>query len=872
MVIDFSRLGRTLGLTLGVAAGVAGLGAWAVLRRPLPRNTGETLLPGLRGKLRILRDGSGVPYIYAEHNEDLFRGLGYVHAQDRLWQMELNRRTGHGQLAELFGPVALSSDQFVRTLGFNRIVRREVELLDDETRSFVEAYIGGINSFVEANLSRLPLEFTLLRYTPRPWSAADVLVWPKLMALSLCGNFTNELLHARMLAALGPERFAQLLATYPEHGPITVPEGIAYPAKLGEGALQAAAEAAPFINLGVPQGSNAWVVGPERSATGKPIFASDPHLAISLPLVWYEVHLEGGDFAMAGSTFPGLPAIPVGHNANIAWAPTNSMTDVQDLYIERLDPTGAPRYEWQGGWRELELIREEIVVKGQPEVHLEDVWLTHHGPLIDTISAPEHSPLYSQGEQRTKNEEQRTKNEELRTKNEELRTKSPATSSENSVLSSQFSVLSSQFSVLSSHTALALRWTALDPAPDSLRAALAMGRARNWDEFRAGLAHWLVPAQNFIYADVDGHIGYALSGKHPIRAEGHDGRLPVPGWEGKYEWQGYLPMAALPATLDPDEGFAVTANNRIAGANYRYASQLQGDYLNPYRAGRIRELLQANEQHDLASFGRIQHDLLSLPGLELARLMRDLPLEHPFEQRVRDLLVQWDGELSASCVGGTIYDTLRYYLERQTYAELSELMEAQASLGAFGSIPGNAVLSRAFPTILERIAKASDAERSDPWLGEGCSWNQLLREALTLTINELSTQLGPDPTTWQYGRIHSLTLRHPLGNIPALAPIFNRGPWPMGGDVDTVFMGHVPRQSGAGPVYQAPSVRHLFVVGDWDQSQFSMPAGQSGHPASPHYLDQNEAWRTGGYRRLPWSRKAVEEAAVATLVLVGKAG
>jgi penicillin G amidase len=814
MQIDLSRLGRTLGLTLGVAAGVAGVGAWAALRRPLPRHNGETVLPGLQGKLRILRDRSGVPYIYAESNEDLFRGLGYVHAQDRLWQMELNRRTGHGQLAELFGPVALSSDRFVRTLGFNRVAQREVELIDDETRTFMEAYLAGINGFIEANLNRLPIEFTLLRSTPRPWNAADILVWPKLMALSLCGNFTNELVNARMVAALGPERFAKLSATYPESGPITVPAGISYPANIGEGALQAAAEAAPFIESVMPQGSNAWVVGPERSASGKPLLASDPHLAISLPLIWYEVHMEGGDFAMAGSTFPGLPAIPVGHNAHLAWAPTNSMTDVQDLYIEKLDPSGAPRYAWQGGWRDLELIREEITVKGQADVHLEDVWLTHHGPIIDKISAPEGSPLRSD-------------------------------------------------------TALALRWTALDPAPDTLRGALAMGRARNWDEFRAGLANWLVPAQNFVYADVHGHYGYALSGKHPIRAEGHDGKLPVPGWEGAYEWQGYIPMAALPATLDPAEGFAITANNRIAGAGYRFGNQLQGDFLNPYRAQRISDLIQATAKHDLASFGRIQNDLRSLPGLELARLLKDLSVDHPLEQQVRELLIDWDGELSATSIGGTIYDTLRYFLERQTYAELGEIMEASASLGAFGSIPGTAMLSRAFPGILARIAAAEGPERADEWLGEDCTWNQLLREALTLTINELSSQLGDDPTTWQYGRVHSLTLRHPLGNIQPLAPIFNRGPWPMGGDVDTVAMGHAPRQTAAGPVYQAPSVRHLFVVGDWDASQFIFPSGQSGHPASPNYIDQNEAWRNGTYRNLPWSRKAIEEAAVTTQVLVG---
>jgi penicillin amidase len=820
MTMDLSRLGRTLGITVGVAAGVAGLGAWAALRRPLPRSAGTASMAGLHGQVRIKRDRYGVPHIYAGSNTDLFRGLGYAHAQDRLWQMELNRRTGHGQLAEIFGPIALSSDRFIRTLGFGRLARREAELLDDETRAIAEAYVGGINGFLEANANRLPLEFSLLRISPRPWELADVLVWAKLMALNLCGNFTSELLNAQLLAAVGPERFIQLASSY-EGGPITVPQGISYPADIGAGALRAAAEAAPFLSAGLApgstQGSNAWVVGPSRSDSGLPLLANDPHLALALPLVWYEVHLEGGDFAVAGATFPGLPAVVIGHNARIAWGVTNSMTDVQDLYIERIHPEDPLRYEYKGEWRELSVVKEEILVKGQAAPYIEEVRSSQHGPLIDTIGAAEGSPLRAAGQ----------------------------------------------------GTALALRWTALDPAPETLRAGLAIDRAQSWDEFRAALADWRAPAQNFVYADVDGHFGYALSGAHPIRAKG-DGRLPVPGWDGSHEWEGMIPSAALPAALDPPEGFVATANNQIAGAGYRYAAQLRGEYLNPYRVSRIRELILASAGHSVASFGRIQSDVRSLPGLELARLMADLPLDDPFEQQARELLVAWDGELNAQSVGGTIYDSLRYYLERQAFAELGDLLDAPARMGAFADVPGNAHMSRAFPAILGRIAAASGPERADDWLGAGCTWNQLLHEAFTLAVDELSMQLGPDPASWSYGRVHSLTLRHPLGNIAALTPIFNRGPWPTGGDVDTVAMGYIPRESGAGPVYQAPSLRHIFEVGNWDASRFVLPSGQSGHPASPNYSDLNEAWRNGSYCPMYWSREAVDVATVATLVLEPK--
>jgi penicillin amidase len=812
-MFNYARLARTVGLAMGVAAGVTGVGAMVALRRPLPRIAGRLPLPGLQARAEVRRDHWGVPHIYAQTNADLFAAAGYVHAQDRLWQMELNRRTAHGQLAEIFGPVALSSDRFTRTLGFSRVARREVELLDEHTREIVEAYVGGVNAWLAANRGRLPLEFSVLGFRPRPWEPADILVWPKIMSLTLSGNWMSELLHAQIVARVGAERAAELMPRYPDEAPITVPAGVNFTKGMGGDALQIATEAARFTgDSSGPQGSNGWVVGGSRSASGRPLLGEDPHLGIGLPGLWYAIHLDGGDYKAAGVSIPGTCGVIIGHNQRIAWGQTNTMTDNQDIYVERFHPEDPLRYEFRGEWRQAELVQEEIVVKGQQEPVRLDVRITRHGPVIDEVAAPEVSLLRRPKE------------------------------------------------------ALALRWTALDPSPALTRSVLRVNRAANWDEFRAALGDWDVPPQNFVYADVDGHFGYALGGRLPLRAPGHDGQLPVPGWDGEHEWQGFIPNEALPAALDPPDALAVTANNRIAAADHPYHDQIHGEWANPYRAQRIEELIRATPQHDARSFARIQNDWRSLPGLRLARLVARLSLNEPLERAAQGALAAWEGDLTADSAAGALYDSLRYHLMRVVFAELGELIGARGGVGAFGGLPSNSFLERWMPGVLER-AEAAELERPDDWLGAERTWAGVLHEALRRAVGELRQKLGPNLAVWRYGRVHTLTLRHTLGGVAALARIFNRGPWPMGGDIDTVSQQYAPRETAAGYYYNAPSYREIFDPGDWDTARVALPGGQSGHPASRHYADLGAAWRSSGYFPLLWSREAVERNTTAVLTL-----
>ena len=536
-------VGKGTALTAGVLAGLAGLAAAtgaALLHRPLPQTDGTLAAPGLRAPVEIVRDRWGVPHLRAGNNADLFFAQGYVHAQDRLWQMELQRRTALGQLAAIFGPVALDSDRFLRVLGFGRIAREEAAALGDPEREAVVAYCRGVNAFLAANRRRLPLEFAILRCRPRPWEPADVLSFGKVMALDLSNNWTSEIIRARIVATLGATRAALLDPAWADADPLTLPADTTYSADFGAGALRAAAAAEPFAGeRDGAQGSNAWVVGGARTASGGPLLANDPHLALTLPALWYENHLSGGDYAVTGASIPGTVGVTIGHNARIAWGVTNGMNDIQDLYIERFDPadrTGA-RYEFRGAWEEATIVREAIVVRERPPLartrtETVAVRLTRHGPVVSDLLPPGagHTP---------------------------------------------------------DEATLALRWTALEPGRLQ-RAILALNRAGDWDEFRAALRDWTVPPQNFIYADGAGHIGYALGGAIPIRAQG-DGRLPVPGWTGEWEWTGTIPPDEHPHALDPAAGLVVTANNRIVGDDYPHP--LPGEWAPGYRAARIRELL-----------------------------------------------------------------------------------------------------------------------------------------------------------------------------------------------------------------------------------------------------------------------------------------
>ncbi|HVA92815.1 MAG TPA: penicillin acylase family protein, partial [Chloroflexota bacterium] len=560
--------------TVGAAAGLGALAARRFARGPLPETRGVMQAPGLHGRVLIERDSWGIPHIRAEHAEDLYFANGFVHAQDRFWQMEMNRRVGNGTLSELFGPATIEADRLMRHLGLRRVAAEEARLMPGEMRVLLGAYCRGVNYCLSRRPSRLPLEFSIVRampppmfrWRPDPWEMVDTLVFGKVMALGLSSNWSAELVRSAVLERLGPER-AVALEPINGAGLSLVLGGEHVPDALIRRLRDSYLELHPFLTAtGVGAGgfSNNWVVAGSRTASGKPLLANDPHLTIQIPSIWYELELNGGGFDVTGAGFPGAPGVVIGHNRHIAWGVTAACLDVQDVVIERINPANPAQYFYRDEWRDGQVVREEIKVRGRSAPILADVLITHHGPVIGPIIP---------GEER----------------------------------------------------ALALRWTALEPGT-LVQSVPAYNRARDWSEFTAALRLWDVPSHNFVYADVEGNIGYYTPGKAPVRSRG-TGAVPVPGWTGEYEWVGVVPFEELPHAYNPPGGQIVTANNRLVGDDYPH--HLGDDWLAGYRARRITDLLAARGERTVEDFRRVQLDRYSLPGLEAAAVLATLRGETP---------------------------------------------------------------------------------------------------------------------------------------------------------------------------------------------------------------------------------------------------
>ena len=570
-------LGLALVLALAAAAGYA----W--LRQSLPQIDGSLTLSGLKAPVEIVRDRHGVPHIYAGSVEDAYFALGFAHAQDRLWQMEMSRRIAAGRVAELLGAGALETDRFLRTLGVRRSAEANLRVLDAETRRLLDSYAAGVNAFL-ASGPVLPLEFWLTGAQPEPWTPADSIGWVKMMAWDLGGNFRNELLRMSLARTLPLARIHQILPPYPGEQPPVIADLKELYGTLEREAVQLAQFAPDNDGLG----SNNWVVSGARSASGKPLLANDPHLGLTAPPVWYFAHISVPGTNVIGSTLPGVPGIILGRNERIAWGFTNTGPDVQDLYIEKLDAAGG--YLAPEGRLPFQVIEETIRVKGAAPEKLR-VRVSRHGPVISDV----------------------------------LRT--------------------AQEAAPRGHV-IAFAWTALAEDDRTMQAALKFARAREWEGFLAAARDFQSPQQNIVYADVEGNIGFVAAGRVPVRKPANDlkGLAPAPGWLAQYDWDGYLPFDELPRSFNPASGAVVTANHRITPPEY--AHFISSDWQPPYRADRIQRLLDAAPRHTPQSFARIQADVVSLAMRDLLpRLLATRPRSEE-ARKALVLLGKWDGAMA----------------------------------------------------------------------------------------------------------------------------------------------------------------------------------------------------------------------------------
>jgi penicillin amidase len=769
-------------------AAVTAIGIYMALAQP--KTSGALALAGSQAELKIERDADGIPSITAANTHDLFFGLGVVHAQDRLWQLETHKRIASGRLAEAFGPAALDADRFLRALAVRRAAEAQWAQTQGEARDALLAYAEGVNAVLNGSLAARPPEFLILGLKPEPWTPVDSLAWSIMMAWDLGGNWSIELLRLRLALRMDKARIDQLLPPYPGEAH---PQTLDYPAlyrslKLDTevAAVDAAAQqllaAAPESGIeGV--GSNNWVLSGERTTTGRPLLANDPHLKLSAPALWYFARLKAPGYDVAGATLPGLPAVVLGQNAQLAWGFTNTGPDVQDLYLERIKPDDPAQYQTPDGWARFETRQETIRVKGQPDVQM-TVRTTRHGPVISDAGTTgdllggKGRPGY----------------------------------------------------------AIAMRWTALDADTDQVGASLRMNRAASVDEFIAAAQGWVAPMQNMVVADAAGRIAFAAPARVPVRHPDNDlmGLAPAPGWDSRYDWGDWLPFELLPQQRHAAKGYLATANQRVVPADH--PAFISSSWTLPHRQDRIEALLDAKAKHSLDDLRTLQADVKSLAAPRGLEWLRRAPSGHPRAAAAQRQLAGFDGTMSADRAAPLIYWAwMRHLTLRVIGDELSVL-------------PDKHVGSRSFFDAIDAILERDDAAWCDDKrtpAAETCI--QQAGAALDAALEELQGLQGPDPAAWQWGRAHQARAEHrPFSKVKPLARFFELRA-PVGGDTHTVNVGRVnlKADSVTGEHYldeHGPSLRALYDLGDRSRSRFMHSSGQSGLPWSRHYRDLLPRW------------------------------
>ncbi len=776
-----------------------GITAWLYARQATPRVDGEMVLPSVRAELRIERDEHGIPTIRAASIRDAMYGVGVVHAQDRLWQLETHRRIGSGRVAEAFGEPALETDKFLRALGVKRIAEKQWAQTQGEAREALEAYTAGINDVLMQQTKARPPEMLMLGLAKEPWTPADSLAWAIMMAYDLGGNWHHELQRMRMALKVPTDRVHQAIPPYPGDQPLTTTDFAALYRGLKLDGTQAANEMSDVLDrmlaVAPPSGvegvgSNNWVLAGSHTTTGKPMLANDPHLKLSTPALWYFVRLEAPGLSVAGATMPGMPMVVLGQNQKLAWGFTNTNPDVQDLYLERIDPGNPNQYQTPTGSALFDQVEEIIKVKGKPDVKFV-ARASRHGPLISDAGLVD-DVLGTKGKQAY---------------------------------------------------ALAMRWTALDVDVDPMGLGLNIMRAESLKALVASTRSWVAPMQNIAVADQSGAIGFVAPGRVPLRGPDNDlkGQVPAPGWEAKYDWVGMLDVDQTPREFDPPRGWIATANQRIHPTDFPH--YITADWAVPFRQQRIEQMLEAKPKHSLDDLRAMQADVKSLAPNTLLPWLQKAQSSHALAAAAQVQLKGFDGTMAADKAAPAIFWA---WLRHLTQA----LMEDELGQEMFDKISAN----RQFRDATEGILARDDAwwcdDKTTKTVAETCA--QQNDAAFTRALDELQAQLGGDVSAWRWGTLHQSRAEHrPFSRVKPLAKLFELRT-PVGGDTFTVNVSRVNYKADAttGERYlteHGPSLRALYDVGDVWQSRFMHSSGQSGLVWSAHYRDFVEPWARVDY-------------------------
>jgi len=814
--------------------------------KSFPQTDGEIQLEGLNAPVDIYRDKMGIPHIYATTSHDLFFAQGYVHAQDRFWQMDTWRHIGSGTLSEMFGSGQVETDTFLRTLGWRLLAEQEYAELDPESKAILDSYTAGVNAYLkDHDTTALSLEYAILGllspdYNIEPWIPVNSLTWGKAMAWDLRGNMSEEIERAVLLKTLTPEQMAELYPAYPQDHPVIVNEIQGNALKVESQRSQAAsdfelstldfkplADRMARIDLALGPagdgiGSNSWAVSGEHTTTGMPLLANDPHLGIQMPSIWYQAHLECKPitaqcpYNVAGFTFAGVPGVVIGHNDRIAWGFTNVGPDVMDLYIERVNPENLNQYEVNGEWVNFETRTETVQVVGGEPVEV-TVRSTRHGPVI----SESYGPLKN----------------------------------ENTEDDPEFIPFKDRAGVdLPEQYVIALRWTALAPSTP-FQAIWGFNKAQNWEDFREAARNFHVPAQNLLYADVDGNIGYQMPGDIPIRTTG-DGTLPVPGWTDEYEWTGFIPFDELPYTFNPPEGYIVTANNRCQPWDYPYLITRDWDY--GFRAQRIVDMIEDRSgEIDIVYFQAMQGDSFDANGPTYVPILLQLDELSENETHAQTILKDWDYQNHADSAAAAVFNAFWRHLLQNTFND--DLPEE--SYYPDGGSRWNEIMRQ----LDENSAWWDDKTTTDVQETR----DDILRKSFEEGVAEVQELLGRDSTKWNWGEMHVSTFRNAtLGEsgVPPIEAVFNRGPFPTGGGDSIVNATGWSVQDGYETSW-LPSMRMIVDLGNLNNSVTVHTTGQSGHAYHPHYIDMAPLWANIEYYAMLWDEGEITSDAEGHLVL-----
>ena len=767
----------------------------------LPVHEGTFIVAGLQQPVRIERDAHGIPNIVAATERDATFALGYVHAQDRLWQMEINRRVAAGRLAEVLGEPALDNDKFLRTVGIARTAQSIYQNLDAEHRDLLDAYAAGVNAYLSKRGGPLPPEFFLTRAPkPEPWTPADSIGWSLMMAWDLARySYSRELRRMQLAQRFSVAEINDFYPPYPgDSAPATADYAELY-RLLGLKAATVTALTAPTFGFGDGEGlgSNNWVVSGQRTVSGKPMVANDPHLGLTTPSVWYFAGMQAPGLKVMGATLPGVPGIVLGRNDRIAWALTNTGVDQQDLYLERINPEQPDEYQTPEGWARFDTRVERIGVKGGDDVEL-TVRETRHGPVISGLASVEKG------------------------------FKQP------------------QF-------ALALRWSALEPNDTTIAAIRALNKARNIDQAEQALAQFQIVTQSALIADVDGRIGMSVTGRIPMRDRANDlhGLVPAPGWDARYDWRGYLPLDQAPKTRDPAGGSLVTANHKVVPSTYPH--HLTYDWFLPYRAQRVEQLLEARDKHDVATFKAIQADVTSFAARDMLAMLQDA---QPLTEAGRDAFARlnaWNFQMKPETPEPLIYHAWMRELKHRIFAD---------DLGALtDDFVDGAEMTSTLLHVLSGRAQARDwcDDRSTEQRFETC--RALAGVALDAAVTQLTQASGRDVAGLRWGEAHYAGAEHrPMSSVPGLRRLFElRTAYP--GDTHTINVGALShRAESPFSTRHTATLRAIYDLAALESnSVWVLSSGQTGNPFSDSYASMLSLWRDVQYlpMRPPPAREAV---------------